>query len=163
MPFAMSLQYVLRRLFSLSAVFAIVCGIALAVGLQNEDMDAADLLAAGGVTLLLYSCVAMPVFVVIWFIGRKRARWSYVELLLLVLPWAVWFVLMMSPLQQLNAGKSLANINEPLFFGPIAGLLPLPKVVLGHRMFYRNAVVLGTALAVGAAVLIFFLTPSLPE
>ena len=152
-------QFSLRRLMLVLTVLAVVFGIALAIGLQDEDMDAADLLAAGGVTLFLYSCFAMPVFGVIWLISRKRARWSFVELLLLVLPWAVWFVLMMSPLQQLNAGKSLANINEPVFFGPIAGLLPLPKVVLGHRTSYRNAVLLGTSLAVGAAVLIFFLMP----
>ncbi len=164
MTFAMTIQYVLRRIFTLSVVLAFVFGIALAVTWHEEEMYVEDIFEWGGITLFIYSWFAVPIFGAIWFLSRKRVRWTFSEVLLLLLPWAVHFLLSISPLEGLTASKSLSNgLGEPFFLGAFAGLAPLPKVLLGHRTSYRNAVLLGTSLAVGAAILIFFFTPSLSE
>lgn len=95
------------------------------------------------------------------FLSRKRVRWRYWELLVLVLPFSVWSVLMFSELS--TGRKSLANLVEPLYFAAAVPLGALVRVVVGTRIPERvcaGGLIAGICIVAGA---VFFLVPPLPE
>jgi hypothetical protein len=97
----------------------------------------------------------------ILFLGRKRVACANWELLVLVIPFCVWVVLMLSPLA--SGRKSLANLGEPVYVSFAMPVLALLRIVIGRRLSETAcATSLIAALCVVAAV-IFFMVPFKPE
>ncbi len=110
---------------------------------------------------LMHAAVAAVLTAPVVLLGRKRVHWRPWEAIVIVLPFAVWGVLMFSPLS--TGSKSLANLGEPFYFAgaiPVAALL---RVGLGSRVPQSAcaALLIGVICALAGAV--FFLVPALPE
>jgi hypothetical protein len=107
------------------------------------------LISMGAAALL-----SLPVLIA----GRRRAQWAWWELSAFILPFSCWAFLMFAR----GEGKSLANFVECLVISPFVPLAALARVVLGRQNRYWAAPV-GIAILCAVAMLIYFLTPCLPE
>jgi hypothetical protein len=92
-------------------------------------------------------------------LGRTRVHWSLVDLLALLLPFAVWGALC----DFYSEGKSLANLGEPFFFSFAIPVAALTRVIIGAHVNERacsiSLVVLLSLVAAG----VYWWTPALPE
>jgi len=102
----------------------------------------------------------VPSLPVIW-LGRRRVAWRRIELLVFVLPFAIWFGLMLSPISL--GRKTLANLGEPLFFAITIPIAVLLRVVIGRRFSERVCSRLLITAVCLVAVGVFLFTPALPE
>ena len=109
---------------------------------------------------LVHAIIAAVLSAPIVFFGRKRVHWRFWELLVLILPFIVWYLLMFS---ELAIGKSIANLGEPVFFALAVPVAALARVVISSRVPERlcAASLIATVCVVAASV--FFIVPSLPE
>ena len=112
--------------------------------------------------LVLYAIPALPPTLLFWFLGRKRANWLKKELIFPLIPWAAWLVLM---LFASTGKKSLANIIEAFFCGIAGGMILLPRLIFPVSSKKQKILItsLSTLVATVIAILIFYLTPVLPE
>ena len=97
---------------------------------------------------------------ILWF-GRKRITRTGWELLALVIPSCIWFLLMLSPLS--TGQKSLANIGEPIYISfamPVAAIL---RVAIGQHLGRMASMLIVIGVLCGVAAAIFFLVPWKPE
>jgi len=78
-----------------------------------------------GLYLVPFLLVGGPV----WSFGRRRVQWNRWDFALVLLPFAVWFTLMMAN----DTGKSLSNLAEALYLGCMAPLSPIIRVVVGDK------------------------------
>lgn len=101
--------------------------------------------------------LAAPLF--LW--GRRRGNWSYWELLVFVVPFGVCTLLMFSSLS--TGRKSLANLAEPFYFALIFPTTVAGQISVGKRLSAATSASLVVATVAVAEVVIFFVTPSLPE
>ncbi len=108
----------------------------------------------------MHAGIAAVLSAPIVLLGRGRVDWEVWELLILVLPFIVWFMLMFS---DLAIGKSLANLGEPFFFALAVPVAALARVAVGSRIDERICAVVLIALMCLVAAGVFFLVPSLPE
>ena len=72
----------------------------------------------------VHAAIATVLSAPIVFFARKRVHWRWWELSALVLPFAVWLILMHSELA--TGRKSIANLGEPYLFSlaiPLAALV----------------------------------------
>lgn len=106
---------------------------------------------AGSVFCLPFTTVA--------YVERYRVPWQSWDLLVFVLPFLIWAIAMKYD----GAGKSLANLVEPLIFGIVNSLVVSLRLVMGDRKeqwFWSTDMLL---LSCGVAMAIYGLMPSLPE
>jgi hypothetical protein len=110
---------------------------------------------------LAHAGIAAVLSAPIVYFGRKRVHWRPWELLALLLPFAIWTLLMFSKLS--TSKKSLANLAEPFYFALSIPLATMVRVAIGSRISERAcAACILTTLCVVAA-LMFFFVPCLPE
>jgi hypothetical protein len=95
------------------------------------------------------------------FFGRKRVRWRFWELLVLVLPFIVWCLLMFSELS--TGRKSLSNLGEPVCFALAVPVAALVRVAVASRIPERPCAAVLIAMACMVAAGVFFVVPPLPE
>ena len=110
---------------------------------------------------LEHAVIAAVLTAPIVFFGRKRVHWRTWELLMLVLPFAVWTFLMFSELG--NGSKSLANLAEPLIFAPAIPIVTLIRVAIGRRVPERPCAACLLILMCALAASVYFFVPPLPE
>jgi hypothetical protein len=108
-----------------------------------------------GIHLGIGAVLSAPV--VVWGIGR--VHWSLLDLLAFLLPFALWFALS----QHFPAGKSLANLAEPLYFSFAIPVAALARVVVGARVPERACSVALVVLLCFVASGVYVWTPALPE
>lgn len=102
---------------------------------------------------------AVPSAPIVYF-GRHRVHWRAWELLVLVVPFAVWWLLMSS---ELSLGKSLANLGEPFYFAVAVPVATVVRVAIGSRVDERTSAGVLIAGVCVVAVAAFFIVPPLPE
>jgi hypothetical protein len=148
-------QYSLRTLLVLMLAFGCGLGWLVMVLRQTREETIAILWI-----WLVHAAIATVLSAPLVFFGRNRVHWRVWELLVLVLPFLVWHVLMLSPL---SAGKSLANLGEPFYFAFAAPGAALVRILVGSRIRERacGAVLIAAVCLVAAGV--FFIVPPLPE
>jgi hypothetical protein len=108
---------------------------------------------------VVHAVIAAVLSAPIAFFGRKRVRWSLLDLLAFILPFAVWLALMAAN----SVGKSLANLGEPFYFSFAVPIAALIRVIGGHHAGERALSVVLVALLCFAAAGVYWWTPSLPE
>ncbi len=119
--------------------------------------------AAGTLFLIWFVHVAIGIFLAgpILLLGRKRVGWASWQVLALVIPFAIWAALMLSPLS--DGRKSLANLGEPVCISFAMPVLALLRVAVGRRLSERVcAFGVISALCI-IAVATFFMVPFKPE
>jgi len=112
--------------------------------------------------LFIYLTSALPLTILIWFVGRRKAEWLKKEFLFVFIPWVVWLLLM----YLVSTGKkSLSNIIEAFYCGIPGGLILLPRALLSasSKKMKLLIILISTAIAIVIVFFIFFLTPALPE
>jgi len=150
---ATSNQFRLRTLFAVITVCA--------VGFATMGLADPEMISVFFILLAIYMLIALPISGLVWFFGRYRASWHATEVLLLLFPFATWWTLLFT---DLSAGKTLANLIEPVYFAPICGLLlPLSKSLIGSRLPRWASLIISTFIAIAGALAVFLLMPSLPE
>ena len=114
--------------------------------------------------LMLYSISALPVTLLICFIGRKRTVWLKREFLFIPIPFLVWLFLMVSNFISPNT-KTLSNLSEVFFCGIAGGFILLPRLLLPATSNKSKVIITSiSTLVIGTIVfLIYFFMPSLPE
>lgn len=95
---------------------------------------------------------------VVW-IGRHRVRWRGSDILALVVPFLVWWLLFSSGVKV----KSLANAGEAADLGVAIGAAGALRVWLGQRADSRPARISLLIVVTLAAVGVYLWTPVLPE
>jgi hypothetical protein len=115
--------------------------------------------------ILLWVSLYLPVSAVlcapVWWFGKNRVLcWQKLDFLVLIVPYAVWAVLISID----NSGKSLANLfAEPFLLAGATIIAPLSRVALGTRLPPRRAAVAALAATCMISVLIWAIVPSLRE
>jgi hypothetical protein len=107
----------------------------------------------------LFLLPTLPVCGAIWWFGRKRVQWSPLDFLLLVLPYAVWFVLLGTDI----CCKSMSNFGEAFYVGVAVAFAPIIRLVLPKRW---NGKAVAAALLIAACAVaagMYFAVPGLPE
>ena len=104
--------------------------------------------------LVLYLLPAFPLSLPLWYFGRRRARFRWWELSVLVLPLAIWLILFLVSTQ-----KSLGNLVEALMLGLSVPLAVLIRVVVGNAV--PKGIIAGLLLILlcGVAVLLGTMYP----
>ncbi len=112
--------------------------------------------------LFLYAIPSLPLTALFWFLGRKRANWLNKELVFILIPWAVWLILMFFAS---TGKKSLSNIIEVFYCGIAGGIILLPRIIFPVSSKNQKLLItsLSTFVATIIAILIFYLMPALPE
>lgn len=105
---------------------------------------------------LAYTIFASSGFVLFRMMaGRLDAR-SRAEVICFFIPWAVWFSLMLSPL---NENKAWGNmLAEPLILGVLSNMQFVPLVFARGDGARKIALILGTTCAAAAAISVFLST-----
>jgi hypothetical protein len=116
--------------------------------------------ALGAWLWLVHAAIAIVLSAPIVYFGRQRAHWRWYDLLAVVVPFAIWWTLFMSPLSQ---GKSMGNFAECIYLSVAVPPAAYLRVGIGTSVHKDSYFVGIIALLCGIAVAIFFLTPSLPE
>lgn len=94
-------------------------------------------------------------------LGRKRVRWQAWEVAALVLPFAVWSLLMLS---ELAAGrKTLGNLHEAFAISLAVPLAAALRIALSRRVPDRVCAARTLAGLCAFAAMVFFAVPPLPE
>lgn len=115
-------------------------------------MTEAYLLLYLGPVLLL----SLPVVAATW----KRWNWSFLDLVALFLPGAVWLALVAT---QGGRGRSLSNLAELLVLAVLVAIMAWLKDPIQRRLpsgIARYLLVLSTS---GLAVAVYYCFPGLPE
>lgn len=99
--------------------------------------------------------LAVPV----WYVGRKRVKWSGWDFAITVGPFAVWGALMMYD----DSGKSLSNVLEALIIGVVAPIAPVVRVAAGEKMNQKRGALALLSVMCVVAFSLWALMPSLPE
>jgi hypothetical protein len=76
--------------------------------------------------LLPFLIVAVPV----WFLARRRVKWSKWDFSIVIFPFVVWSVLMLTH----DKGKGLGNFLEGLLIGCIASLAPIIRSIFKDKI-----------------------------
>src|SRR5258708_2930319 len=80
---------------------------------------------------LLYLLAAVPLSLALWYLGRKRTRFMWWELSVLVLPFAIW--LGFSALS--SNDKELGNFMlEPLILGGVVPIAAFIRIIVGRAV-----------------------------
>jgi hypothetical protein len=96
-------------------------------------------------------CVPMCLF------GRKRVRWTWRDIVVILLPFVIWF-----GLSWVNAiPKSPENRVEAVFVGFCTPLLPLFRLIGKNWIAEKKMVLLTAILGAGLAAAVYFVTPYL--
>jgi hypothetical protein len=113
------------------------------------------------VTWLIHASIAAVLSAPVVLFSRKRIHWRRYELLVFVIPFAIWFSL--CGFTGIRS-KTLSNAAiEPAMFSLAVPIAALVRVVIGARISER-ACVAGLIAAVSVvAVGVYFLVPGLPE
>ena len=86
------------------------------------------------VVWLLYLLAAVPLSLAIWYFGRKRVRFTWLELSVLVLPFAIWIGF--SNLS--SSDKGLGNFMlEPFILGGAVPIAALIRVIVGGAVYSK--------------------------
>jgi hypothetical protein len=111
---------------------------------------------------VIHAVVAVVVVSPIVFLARKRVHWQPWELLAVVIPFIVWFGLMLSDLS--TGFKSLSNlVIEPGILALTLALGALARIAMSPSIPEKTASKITlVGLCFGAAVL-FWIVPGLPE
>lgn len=111
---------------------------------------------------VIHAVVALVVVSPIVFLARKRVHWQPWELLAVVIPFSIWFGLMISDLS--TGFKSLSNlVIEPGILALTLALGALARVTMSPSIPEKTASKITlVGLCFGAAVL-FWIVPGLPE
>jgi hypothetical protein len=113
------------------------------------------------ITWLIHAGIAGILSAPIVYFSRKRIHWHRRELLVLIIPFGIWFVL--SGFTGIRP-KSLANAAfEPAIFGFAVPIVALVRVVIGPRVSESVwfPILIGAVSVV--AVSVYFAVPLLPE
>jgi hypothetical protein len=108
---------------------------------------------------LYHTAIGASLSAPVVFFGRKRVRWSLLDLLAFFIPFGVWVSLMRAS----DAGKSLANLAEPCFFGFAIPVAASVRVIVGAHVKERAATIGLVALLSLIAAGVYWWTPILPE
>lgn len=96
----------------------------------------------------------------IWFFGRKRVHWTWLDFSMTWLPFVIWFGLTGTNWMS----KSLSNfVSEPLYVGILIPLCPALRLInknwITEKKMRWATTILGAVLAAG----VYLIVPSLPE
>ena len=115
-------------------------------------------------SVFAYLLFGIPAFVagaLGWFLLRKYVHVRHIDWLLLVLPWLVWFALMLFA----GSNKSLSNLGEAFYLGCITAALFVARLGLSAWLPRRQLAfgVLALVCSCVAAVSLWAFVPALPE
>lgn len=112
--------------------------------------------------LFIYAIPALPLTLLFWFLGRKRANWFKKELLFIFIPWVAWLLLIFFAS---TGKKSLSNLVEAFYCGIAGGMILFPRIIFPASSKKKKLLItsLSSFVATVIAVLIFYLIPALPE
>jgi bacteriorhodopsin len=108
-------------------------------------------------TWLYYLVGAIGAFAVFIFMRVKKINYSRHEHWVLVVPFFIWFTLMLIPGQD----KSLSNLIESFFIGIAVSVLAILRLLLKSKI--RHASLVYFVLSCVASIAIFMSVPGLPE
>jgi hypothetical protein len=94
-----------------------------------------------------------------WFFGRKRAHWTWLDFSVAWLPFLIWFGLMWMNWMS----KSLANLVEALYIGVLMALCPALRLVGTKWMEERKMAWITAVFGAVIAAAVYLITPCLPE
>jgi hypothetical protein len=107
----------------------------------------------------VHSAIGAVLSVPVVLLGRRRVHWGLLDLLAFLLPFAVWVALMNAS----SAGKSLANLGEPIYFGLAIPVAALVRVIVGVHIEERTCSIGLVGLLSFVAAGVYWWTPLLPE
>jgi hypothetical protein len=112
--------------------------------------------------LFLYAIPSLPLTLLFWFLGRKRANWLKKELVFILIPWAAWLILMFFAS---TGNKTLSNTIEAFYCGIAGGIILLPRIIFPVSSNKKKLLItsLSTLVATIIDIFIFYLIPVLPE
>jgi len=110
-------------------------------------------------TWFLYLIPFIPIAAPVWFFGRRRVRWNRWDFALVLLPFAVWAVLIMN----YDTGKSLANLAEAFWLGCAVPVAPVLRLAVGARVPQRLLALGLLVTTCLVAVGLWAFVPGLPE
>jgi hypothetical protein len=143
--------------FSLSrslAAFAVLA--VFMAGLQGyEWQDSLGIL----LIWLIHACIALVLSAPIVLLARKRVDWHAWELLAIVLPFAVWSLL----IKWNDTGKTLANLAEPFAFALAIPVAAMFRAAVGKRLPQERLAGFLIAMLCLVAAAVYFVMPALPE
>ena len=104
--------------------------------------------------LVLFLLPAFPLSLPLWYFGRRRARFMWWELSLVIVPLAIWLVLFL-----VSTEKTLGNLVEALILGLSVPFAVLIRVVVGKTV--ASGIIAGLLLILlcGVAVLLGAMYP----
>jgi hypothetical protein len=107
----------------------------------------------------LHFTIAAIISAPIVYFGRTRVQWSGLDVLMLILPFAVWIALM----NLSSEGKSIANLIEPVFFSFAIPLAVLARLTVGNHLNQRACSISLVGFLCLIAFCVYLWSPSLPE
>jgi hypothetical protein len=109
---------------------------------------------------LMHFAVAIVPCGAIWWLGRKRVRWSVSDYLIVVIPYFVWALLFVTGEELDWTHKGWGNVNyEPIALALLSPIAPMMKVQLRNAANNRLLTVAGLSLLTAAGIMIWRLLP----
>jgi hypothetical protein len=143
----------LDAMILVAGIAAVFAAIGREAGSRGPEWFA--MLQIWGVHSAIGAALSAPVIV----LGRRRVHWGLLDLLVFLLPFAVWLFLM----NVSSVGKSLANLGEPIYLSLTFPVAALARVIVGAH-FEERACSIGLAgLLSLVAAGVYWWTPPLPE
>ena len=112
------------------------------------------------VQLFNYSLPIVLVGGPIAFIGSKRCKWYAWEIISVLFPLIVWYILFYN----MATGKSLTNAAiEPLYLGGIITIFIIVRVIVAPKIKINTMAIIFMVLGILPAIIIWWKIPGLPE
>lgn len=139
------------------AVMAVVllCLMAYRTAFAGRVHEFLSLLYIWAIHAAIAAVISFPVV----FFGRRRMHVNSIDLLSLVLPFAIWTLLM----NIRSSGKSISNLIEPVLFCFAIPLGALARVIIGSNIGERACSIIMVFILCIASACVYFWMPSLPE
>lgn len=102
--------------------------------------------------LMVILCVPM------WFFGRKRVRWTWLDFSVVWLPFVIWYGLSWMNLLP----KSPSNRIEAVYIGALTALCPMLRLIGKSWISEKTMAWITAALGAAIAAAVYFVTPYLP-
>ena len=114
-----------------------------------------------GYYLFVWIWYLVPMILVLpmWYFGRYRVKWNIWDYSFLVVPYTVWFALMIYN----DRGKTMSNLSEAIILGGIVLLAPIIRLIVSDKMDQNRLSLILMIVMCVVSWCVWFFMPSLPE
>jgi hypothetical protein len=110
--------------------------------------------------MIVFSVLALAICGLVWFLGKHRVQWTWIDYSSPILPVMLWIILIGIK----DPGKSLANVAIDLFWlGGSVIVAPIIRLIIGKNINQKLLAIILLIILCFIAVGFWMFMPCLPE